>query len=179
MWWASAAVAAAGLVAGSMAPAAATVARHGTAAARRPHASPGSAVHGVYPVRFHFHKPPNQADHRYVPGTVHWPAAGTARLALRAPAAGAAQGTQARAAGTPVWAQAVARRGAAPRTLGVRVLSQVQARAVGLNGVLFAVRPTAVAMARSGSAWTTGPSPRPTAATTDPGWSCPSCRPAR
>jgi hypothetical protein len=169
-------VAAAGLVAGAVAPAGAAVARHGPAAARRPHANPGPAVHGVYPARFHFHKPRNQADRRYVPRTVHWPAAGTARLALRAPAAGTAQGALARVTGTPVWAQAMAGHGTTPRTLDVRVLGRAQAHAVGRNGVLFAV---SAAGGGAGPASTTAPSPRPTAATTDPGWPCPSFRHVR
>jgi RHS repeat-associated protein len=111
---------------------------------RPPHASRGPAVHGVYPVRSHFRKPRNQADRRYVPRAVHWPAAATARLALAAPAMAGRQGTVARAAGTPVWAQATAGGTAAsrPRTLDVRVLGRRRARAAGVNGVLFAVSAT-------------------------------------
>jgi RHS repeat-associated protein len=105
-----------------------------------PHASPGPAVHGVYPVPFGFRKPRNQAGRRYVPRAARWPSAGTARLTLAAPAMSTRQGAVARAPGIPVWAQAMAGGAASrPRTLDVRILGRAQARAAGVNGVLFSV----------------------------------------
>jgi hypothetical protein len=118
-------------------PSAGTVRHH-----RPPKVSPGPAVHGVHAVRFHFRKPRNQADRKYVPRAVHWPTPAAAVLTLRAPAAGARLGTPAQAARTPVWAQAMAghRASLVPSTLNVRVLSRAQTLAAHVNGVLFAVR---------------------------------------
>lgn len=90
-------------------------------------------------MRFHFRKPRNQADRRFVPSAVHWPTAGSAVLTVRPTAGGGRQGALAHAAGTPVWAQEVSGRGVLPRTLDVRVLGRAQALAAHVNGVLFAV----------------------------------------
>src|SRR5579859_804517 len=132
----------AALVAGTLTPAGASVDPHGAPVAPPPHVSRGPVVHGVHPVRFHFHKPRNEADRKYVPRAVTWPLAASAQLTLRAPAGRARLGTPSRAARTPVWAQAVAGRGASrlPRALDVRVLGQAQAHAAHVSGVLFAVR---------------------------------------
>src|SRR5579859_420009 len=132
----------AALVAGTLTPAGASVDPHGAPVAPPPHVSRGPAVHGVHPVRFHFHKPRNEADRKYVPRAVTWPLAASARLTLRAPAGRARLGPLSHAARAPVWAQAVAGRGAsrAPRALDVRVLGQAQAHAAHVSGVLFAVR---------------------------------------
>ncbi len=134
--------AAAGLVLAALTPAGAAVAGHEHVTPRRPpHASRGPAVHGVRPVRFHFRKPRNEADRRYVPREVRWPAAASSVLTLRAPAGGAAAGALSSAPRTPVWAQAVAGHGPSrlPRALDVRMLGRAQARAAHVNGVLFAV----------------------------------------
>ncbi len=131
------------LAGSALAPASAAVTpRHAPVVARRPpHASRGPKVHGVHPVRFHFHKPRNQADRKYVPRETTWPAAVSSRLTLSAPAAGMRLGALSQAARTPVWAQAVAGRGtpASRRLLNVRVLSRPQTRAAHVNGVVFAV----------------------------------------
>jgi RHS repeat-associated protein len=134
--------AAAALVASTLSSASASVDPHGTRVAPPPHVSRGPAVHGVHPVRLHFHKPRNHAYRRYSPRAVTWPSATSAQLTLRAPAGSARLGALSRAARTPVWAQTLAGPGAAhlPRALDVRVLSQAQAHAAHVSGVLFAVR---------------------------------------
>ena len=73
---------------------------------------------------------------------VTWPAASHTALPLAAPRSGIEEGARATAAGTPVWAQAVApSKGsyAGPSSLDVKVLSHAQAGALGVAGVVFAV----------------------------------------
>ena len=138
MWLTSIVTAAVGLMLASAAPAVAAATPRPSAP---PNVSPGPSVQGVHAATFHFTKTPNQADRAFSAAPPVWPAAKSATLALAAPTGAAKRGPVGHAAGTPVWAQAVAgRQGyAGPGTLGVRVLSQAGARAAGLDGAIFTV----------------------------------------
>lgn len=100
----------------------------------------------------------NAAASRYRPRATSWPKPAAAHISLTwAPppltAAGqaaaqrfmASPGAQARAAGTPLWAQPSASQTAAAAVTGVqvRVLSHATALAAGVHGVVFTARPGA------------------------------------
>src|SRR5215472_3229330 len=108
----------------------------------------GPAVTGVRNATFHFAKPPDQASRKYTASATAWPAAASASVTLAAPTAGAKAGQRGavvRAAGTPVWAQAIAGTSGAhagPGSLGIRMLGHAAAQTAGADGVLFTVTPS-------------------------------------
>jgi RHS repeat-associated protein len=127
-----------------------TVAAVAAAAVKPPAPSPGPAVKGVVDAKPHFVSQPDQARHGYVAAATMWPAAASAPAGLAAPASGAragARGAVGQAAGTPVWAQAVAGKSgyAGPRSLTVRMLDHGAAQAAGVTGAVFTVTPAAAA----------------------------------
>jgi len=145
-WLAGMAAATTGLILAQAAPAVAAAGASGTGAQHAPpRVSPGPAVSGVHAAAFNFKKPPNRASRVFTPSQTVWPAAaGSASVALAAPSGAAQRGAVGRAAGTPVWAQAVAGTHGytGPATLGVRVLGHASARTAGVDGTLFAVTVT-------------------------------------
>ncbi|MFI1192970.1 RHS repeat-associated core domain-containing protein [Micromonospora sp. NPDC020750] len=102
------------------------------------------------PLPTNFVAPPDQARSNHRPSRTAWPKAASAQVDLAASAsttgARKAVPAKARAAGTPVWAQPVAAKGgryAGPQRLEVTVVDRVAAEAVGLDGVLLSVAPSA------------------------------------
>jgi RHS repeat-associated protein len=131
----------AGIVMAPLAPAVAATAATGTIAQHSPpRVSPSPAVPGVHAAATHFGKPLAQPP-AFTPSRTAWPAARSASVALAAPAGTAGRGAVGHAAGTPVWAQAVAGAHgyAGPATLSVRVLGHSSAQSAGVDGTLFAV----------------------------------------
>ncbi|MDQ7911374.1 polymorphic toxin-type HINT domain-containing protein [Phytohabitans sp. ZYX-F-186] len=109
-----------------------------------PTTSPGPAVTKVKPLQFQFTKPRDAAAENFTPKATAWPKPVQASIDLAAPTAKTREGATTRAAGTPVWARAVASgdgRYAGPASVDARVLDQEVARAAGINGVLFTVAP--------------------------------------
>ena len=118
------------------------------------------AAHGVGILPVRKHRIRNRAASRFRPDGRSWPAPAQARISLTGAAppltsAGQAAagrslvspGTRAHGAGTPVWAEPVAARGAAVTGVDVRVLGHAAALAAGVHGVLFTARPAPSSLA--------------------------------
>ncbi|WP_329296013.1 RHS repeat-associated core domain-containing protein [Streptomyces sp. NBC_01455] len=88
----------------------------------------------------------DQAKRAYHPGKAHWPAAATGTATLTVPQTGAKQGAKVPAAGTPVWARAMApAKGSyqGPKDVSVRVLPHQDATRLGVAGVVLVATPAA------------------------------------
>ncbi|MEO3777023.1 RHS repeat-associated core domain-containing protein [Micromonospora sp. B11E3] len=115
--------------------------------AKLPAMYPGRSVTGVKPLPAKFVTPPDDAESNHRPSRTAWPKAASARVDLAAlpTTAGAREAgpVKARATGTPVWVQAVAKGGryAGPQQFDVTVVDRAVAEAAGLDGVLLSVTP--------------------------------------
>lgn len=113
--------------------------------ASAPAAAQVPSVSGVYALPSHFVKPKDATSTPYKATATAWPKDASASISLPRPAPGARQGAKSAAAGTPVWAQAVADSTGAytgPGGVAVHVLGQDKARAAGIGGVLLTLSPT-------------------------------------
>lgn len=109
--------------------------------ASAPVGSLGVTVTGLTRLGFKKVTAPDTSHVEFAATKTAWPAAASGTLTLSAPAGGAAAGARAHAAGIPVWAQALASKGASagPGSVGVRVLSHQQASALGISGVVWSL----------------------------------------
>ncbi len=122
---------------GAGGPAVAKPARAGAPAVKQSAAVTGGKVVGHKAVKVE-----DQTKRAYHPTAITWPAAASGAAALTLPAAGQHQGAKAKAAGTPVWARAVApKKGSyrGPGGVDVRVLPHADASRLGVTGVVFTV----------------------------------------
>ncbi|WP_259275652.1 RHS repeat-associated core domain-containing protein [Micromonospora chalcea] len=139
------AIVAAGVLVGTPAAAAPTV-------ARPPVPSPGRSVDGVKPLPSRFVTPRNDARTSFKPTRTTWPRAAAAQVDLSGVAKTSSGASKARAAGTPVWVSPVAEGRAAytgPQRLDVRVLDRAAATATGVDGLLVGVTPQANSSAKA------------------------------
>ncbi|MBC9730721.1 hypothetical protein H8R17_40340, partial [Streptomyces sp. TRM68367] len=114
-------------------------------AAAAPKADLGRSVTGLKPVKPKRVRTSGATRHTAVPTRTAWPAARSGSLHLSAPRSTAA-GPKATAAGTPVWAQAVApRKGtyAGPTNLGVSVQPRSVSARLGVSGPIWSLAPSA------------------------------------
>ncbi|MEU4155633.1 RHS repeat-associated core domain-containing protein [Actinoplanes sp. NPDC026670] len=111
-------------------------------AAKPPAPSPGHAVSGVKPSTFRFTEPKNDAKTTYRAHATSLPKAASAAVAL-IDDTGKPIG-KAEAAGTPVWARAVAGTHGytGPKQANVQVLDQQVAQKAGVSGAVLKVSPT-------------------------------------
>ncbi|MGW2525033.1 RHS repeat-associated core domain-containing protein [Streptomyces sp. NPDC001617] len=108
----------------------------------KPKADLGRSVTGLKPVPHKHVRVSGATRHTAVPTHTAWPAAKTGTLKLTAPKHAAAAGSRAVAAGTPVWAQAVApRKGTytGPTALGVSVQSRSLSARLGVSGPVWSL----------------------------------------
>ncbi|MER5918446.1 hypothetical protein ABT124_51655, partial [Streptomyces sp. NPDC001982] len=110
--------------------------------AAKPKADLGRSVTGLKPVPHKHVDLSGATRHTAVPTRTAWPAAKAGSLKLAAPKHSASTGSKAVAAGTPVWAQAVApRKGsyAGPTMLGVSVRSRSLSARLGVSGPVWSL----------------------------------------
>ncbi|CAM5696744.1 GIY-YIG domain-containing protein OS=Streptomyces canus OX=58343 GN=AQI96_40750 PE=4 SV=1 [Streptomyces canus] len=121
-----------------------------------PKADLGHSVTGLKPVSPKHVRISDATRHTTTPTKTAWPAAHAATLHLKTPAPTAASGAKAAAAGTPVWAQALApTKGTytGPEELGVSVKSRSVSARLGVSGPVWSLAPAQDAgAASSGSA---------------------------
>ncbi|MGW0215611.1 RHS repeat-associated core domain-containing protein [Micromonospora chokoriensis] len=115
-------------------------------AAKPPTTSPGPAVKGVKPLPTRFVTPRNDAKSTYRPTRTAWPKAASTQINMALSAsdgARVASTAKARAAGSPVWAQPVAKNGgqSGPGSLTIKVADRKATEAAGVDGVLLSVDP--------------------------------------
>ncbi|MEV6546328.1 RHS repeat-associated core domain-containing protein [Streptomyces sp. NPDC051665] len=114
---------------------------HHTPAAQ-PKADLGKSAKGLKPVPHKSVHTSTATRHTVVPTRTAWPAARSGSLRLTSPAHSGGTGTKAVAAGTPVWAQAVApQKGAyaGPKVLGVSVRSRSLSTRLGVSGPVWSL----------------------------------------
>ncbi|MEV6480096.1 RHS repeat-associated core domain-containing protein [Streptomyces sp. NPDC051576] len=110
------------------------------AASTKPKADLGRSVTGLKPVTHKSVRLSGATRHTAVPTRTAWPAATSATLKLAAPKHSATAGSKAVAAGTPVWAQAVApSKGTytGPTALDVSVKSRALSTRLGVSGPVW------------------------------------------
>ncbi|MFJ9710837.1 RHS repeat-associated core domain-containing protein [Streptomyces sp. NPDC101234] len=113
-----------------------------TTSAADPKADLGRSVTGLKPVPHKHVRLSTATRHTVVPTRTAWPAAKAGTLRLAVPKHSATTGSKAVAAGTPVWAQAVApRKGtyAGPTTLGVSIKSRSLSARLGVSGPVWSL----------------------------------------
>lgn len=111
-------------------------------AAAKPKADLGRPVTGLKPVPHKSVHLSGATRHTAVPTRTTWPTATSATLKLAAPKLSATAGSKAVAAGTPVWAQAVApSKGiyTGPTALGVSVRSRALSTRLGVSGPVWSL----------------------------------------
>jgi hypothetical protein len=107
-----------------------------------PKADLGHSVTGLKPVSPKHVRISDGTRHTTTPTKTAWPAAHAATLQLKTPARTAASGAKAAAAGTPVWAQALApAKGSytGPKALGVSVKSRSLSVRLGVSGPVWSL----------------------------------------
>ena len=111
-------------------------------AAVKPKADLGRSVTGLKPVPHKRVHTSTATRHTTVPTRTAWPTARSGSLQLKAPTHSAATGAKALAAGTPIWAQAVApRKGTytGPKTVGVSVKARSLSTRLGVTGPVWSL----------------------------------------
>ena len=111
-------------------------------AAVKPKADLGHSVTGLKPVPHKSVHLSGATRHTTVPTRTAWPTATSSTLKLAVPKHSATAGSKAVAAGTPVWAQAVApSKGAytGPTALGVSVQSRALSTRLGVSGLVWSL----------------------------------------
>lgn len=125
-----------------------------TTAAAKPKADLGRSVTGLKPIPHKHVHISTATRHTVVPTRTAWPAAHAGSLKLTAPARPGTSGAKAAAAGTPVWAQAIApRKGTytGPDTLGIQVRPRSLSQRLGVSGPVWSLTPGPSAAAASGT----------------------------